>query len=264
MLYAQTRRMWQLESLFESRGISGIDGCDAGMGEWPPPHLFAARLHHTLMPNPQDPLPLDQALDACLGHASAEGILLRDMLQKLGRSSFCFAALVLAVPFVQPFSLGPLTMLCAVSLMIVGWQMGSGREKPSLPQSAAGLNIHGRGWLGVLQFCKTLLAWCRRFTRVRMPSWVSGIRGERFVGWLIFTGGALIAIPAANLPFNNTLPALMVVFACIGWLEKDGLMVVVSILWGIATVLYFLAIGIALIFFGSTVWTWIAKISMFP
>jgi hypothetical protein len=55
----------------------------------------------------------------------------------------------------------------------------------------------------------------------------------------------------------------MVVFACIGWLEKDGLMVVVSLFWGAATVLYFLAIGIALLFFGSTVWAWIAKIPLF-
>ncbi len=207
--------------------------------------------------------PLDRALDDCLAHAAAEGIPLGKMLDRLGRSSFCFASLLLAVPFVQPFSLGPFTMMSAAAIMIIGWQMGTGQEKPVLPKAAAGLMIHGKGWGGVLRFCKRLLAFCRRFTRVRMSSWVSESKGERFVGWLIFTGGALIAVPGANLPFNDTLPALMVVFACIGWLEKDGLMVIVSIAWGILTLLYFTALIVALYFFGSQVWGWIGHFTVF-
>jgi hypothetical protein len=212
---------------------------------------------------PNEPDSLDQALDSCLEHASAEGILLGDMLERLGRSSFCFASLLLAVPFVQPFSLGPLTMLGGLTFMIVGWQMGTGRQRTALPKAAAKLNIHGKGWVGVLRFCKRLLAFCRKFTRVRLPSWVSGEKGERFVGWLILAGGALLAVPVANLPFNNSLPALMIVFACIGWLEKDGLMVIVSLAWGVATLLYFTAVAVALIFFGTQVWAWIAQFSIF-
>ena len=212
---------------------------------------------------PEDSDSLDLALDKCLAHASASGILLREMLDRLGRSSFCFAALLLAVPFVQPFSLGPFTMMAAIAIMIIGWQMGTGKAKPVLPDASARLMIHGKGWVGVLRFCKRLLAFCRRFTRVRMASWVSGSKGERFVGWLIFTGGALIAVPAANLPLNNTLPALMVIFACIGWLERDGLMVVVSLAWGAITVLYFTALIVALYFFGSQVWAWIGHFSIF-
>ena len=212
---------------------------------------------------PEDPDSIDLALESCLAYASAGGILLRDMLGRLGRSSFCFAALLLAAPFLQPFSLGPFTMMAAVAIMIIGWQMGTGKAKPVLPQASARLMIHGKGWVGVLRFCKRLLAFCRRFTRVRMSSWVSGSKGERFVGWLIFTGGALIAVPAANLPLNNTLPALMVVFACIGWLERDGLMVIVSLAWGAATVLYFTALIVALYFFGSQVWGWIGHFSIF-
>ena len=212
---------------------------------------------------PEDSDSLDLALDKCLAHASAGGILLREMLDRLGRSSFCFAALLLAVPFVQPFSLGPFTMMAAIAIMIIGWQMGTGKAKPVLPDASARLMIHGKGWVGVLHFCKRLLAFCRRFTRVRMSSWVSGSKGERFIGWLIFTGGALIAVPAANLPFNDMLPALMVVFACIGWLERDGLMVVVSLAWGAITVLYFAALIVALYFFGSQVWGWIGHFSIF-
>lgn len=209
---------------------------------------------------PTDDDSLDAALERCEAHAAADGILLGEMLDRLGRSSFCFAALLLAVPFLQPFSLGPLTMLAGIGLVIIGWQMGTGQARPQLPPASARLRIHGKGWVAVLRFCKRLLAFCRRFTRIRMPGWVSGDKGERFVGWLILAGGALIIVPAANLPFNNTLPAFMVVFACIGWLERDGLMVVVSLAWGLVTLLYFAAILAALFFFGSQVWSWIARL----
>jgi len=209
----------------------------------------------------EEPGEIDAALDECLEHAAAEGILLGSMLDRLGRSSFCFAALLLAVPFVQPFSLGPLTMIGGLTFIAVGWQMGMGRARPSLPAAAARLRIHGKGWLAVLRFCKRLLAFCRKFTRPRLESWISGPRGNRFVGWLILVGGALLAVPVANLPFNNSLPALMIVFACVGWLERDGLMAIVSLAWGVATLLYFIAVAIALIFFGSQIWTWIGHFS---
>lgn len=214
------------------------------------------------MPDPLLPT-LDQALDRCLEHAMSEGIQLGEMLDRLGRSSFCFVALLLAVPFVQPFSLGPLTMIGGITFMGVGWQMATGRTRPVLPQAAAKLSLHGKGWVAVLRFCRRLLTLCRKFTRTRLSAWVSGNRGEKFVGWLIFSGGALLAVPVANLPFNNTLPALMIIFACIGWLEKDGLMVLVSLAWGAATLLYFLAVAVALIFFSTQVWSWLGSLPFF-
>ncbi len=202
------------------------------------------------------------ALLDCIEHAKTRGVTLGAMLKHLGQAGFCFAALLLAVPFVQPFSLGPLTMIGGITFIALGWQMGTGRTSPALPHSARELRIHGKGWVRVLEFCMNILVWCKRFTRVRKEQWVSGKFGERFVGWLIFWGGVLLIIPMANLPFNNTLPALMIIFACIGWLERDGLMILVSIAWGVATLLYFAIVAVLFVFFGSKVFAWIA--GLFP
>jgi hypothetical protein len=60
----------------------------------------------------------------------------------------------------------------------------------------------------------------------------------------------------ANLPLNNFFPALMIVFAAIGGMERDGLMILVSLVWGVATILYFTAVAIALVFFGKQVAQW--------
>lgn len=216
-----------------------------------PARVFSRAMHQAA---------IEPALRDCLEHAANEGVTLGGMLEKLGRAGFCFASLLLAVPFIQPFSLGPLTMIGGLTFMALGWQMGMGKPNPALPKAAKELKIHGKGWVGVLNFCLRLLSFCRRFTRVRLDRWVSGEWGERFVGWLILAGGALLAVPMASLPLNNTLPAFMIVFACVGWLERDGLMVLVSLAWGVLTLIYFAAVAVAFVFFGSQIFSWIGKL----
>jgi len=203
---------------------------------------------------------VDTALKDCLAHASDAGVTLGEMLERLGRAGFCFAALLLSVPFVQPLSLGPLNMIGGLTFMVIGWQLAMGRQNPTLPKAARNLKIHGKGWVGALNLCLRILAFCRRFTKVRCESWVTGSHGERVVGWLILSGGLLLAVPMASLPLNNSLPALMILFACIGWLERDGLMVIVSLAWGVATLIYFTLVGVALVFFGAKVFSWIGAL----
>jgi len=200
---------------------------------------------------------IDVALAHCVEHARGEGIRLSEVISRIGSNSFCFAAFLLAVPFVQPLPLGPLTMICGATFVALGWQMVRGRTSPMLPKSAGELRIQGKFWLAVLAFSQKLLKFCRRFTKERLGSWISGDRGQRLVGWLILVGGALLAIPVANLPLNNFFPALMIIFACLGWLERDGLMILVSLAWGVVTIIYFALVTLALIFFGKQVFEWL-------
>jgi len=200
---------------------------------------------------------IDAALDHCSEQARGDGIPLSDAVFLIGSNSFCFCAFLLAVPFVQPVPLGPLTMICGATFIALGWQMVTGRARPHLPKSAAEIRIQGKFWIAVLGFSRRLLKLCRVFTRERLQSWISGDRGQRLVGWLILTGGALLAIPVANLPLNNFFPALMIIFACLGWLERDGLMVLVSLAWGVVTIIYFALVTLALVFFGKQVAHWL-------
>lgn len=199
----------------------------------------------------------DDALNHCADHAAGEGILLSDALERIGPNSFCFAAIILAVPFIQPVPLGPLTVICGATFIALGWQMARGRHMPALPKSAGALRIQGKFWLGVISFTRRILAICRRFSRERFNHWVEGERGRRTVGWLIFVGGALLAMPMANLPLNNFFPALMIFFAALAWIERDGLMVILSLVWGVFTILYFAAVAAAIWFLGSKAIDWL-------
>lgn len=208
-------------------------------------------------PSAAAPPPVDEALAYCIHHAEREGILLQETLDRLGLASFCFLSLILSVPFIQPFSLGPLTMATGLTFIACGWQMARGHGAPRLPGKARRTMLHGKGWITALIFCRRILHFCRKFTRPRLQNWVGGAAGNKRVGWLILIGGVLFATPFFNLPFNNTFPALMVLFAAIAWLERDGLMVIVSMIFGALTLLYFAVVGALLYFFGAQFLTWL-------
>jgi hypothetical protein len=199
----------------------------------------------------------DDALTHCADHAAGDGILLSEALERIGPNAFCFASILLAVPFIQPIPLGPLTMICGATFIALGWQMARGHHAPALPKSAADLRIQGKLWIGVIAFTRRILSVSRRFSRERCGHWVQGDRGRRTVGWLILVGGALLAMPMANLPLNNFFPALMILFAALAWLERDGLLVILSLAWGGVTLVYFAAVAAALWFLGAKAFDWL-------
>lgn len=200
---------------------------------------------------------IDAALTACILRAEADGIALDEALKNLGPASFCFACMLLAMPFLQPIPLGPYTMASGLTFIACGWQMVQGRQVPLLPKGMRNARLHGKGWVAALKLCQRVLRFGRKFTRRRQEARVSGRAGEQLVGWFILCGGALLAIPAANLPFNNIFPALMILCAALAWLERDGLLIVFSLFFGALSVVYFVAVGLLLWFFGTEIFAWI-------
>ena len=108
-----------------------------------------------------------------------------------------------------------------------------------------------RTWGILSHACLNILGFCRRFTRPRLTHLVSGRKGQKLGGFILLAAGLLMAIPFGVLPFNNTLPALAILFYGFAELEDDGLMVILSLFWLVVTVLYFAGFFLALWYLGS-------------
>lgn len=171
-------------------------------------------------------------LEECVDTARHQNLSLNAAFERLGDTSFSFICIVLTLPFIQPVPLGPLTVLGGLNFMALGFQLALGHQTPWVPRKLKSAQPPQRVWVAMLRSCEWILKFCGRLTKRRFTTWVTGVRGRRLCGSLIFAGGGLMAIPFGGLPLNNALPALMILFACIAELEEDGLMLIVSLFWG--------------------------------
>jgi len=199
---------------------------------------------------------LIRVLTECVERAEHAPLSLGEALDSLKTSAFALSTVLLCLPFLQPLTLGPLSSIGGLVLASLGWQLMRGRDVVWLPDRIYQVKPSTKLWERLLGLCKWLVKMLAKITRERLVSWVDGRFGERLCGGLIALGGALLVIPVPILPFNNTLPALAMLFAAIAILERDGLMVLVSVFWIVATVAYFGAFFYALYFLGAGATEW--------
>lgn len=194
---------------------------------------------------------LIEALDACRREARDEQLTLGEAFDRLGEASYSLIAIVLCLPFLQPISLGPLSTVGGLTFAVLGWQLARAHPTPWLPEKVRSGAPSANVWERILTLLRGVVRFCGRFTRRRYTHLVTGRRGDRIVGGLMTVAGLLMAIPFFGIPFNNTLPALVILAAAIAELEDDGLFVFVSIALLVLTLLYFAFLFWALFFVGE-------------
>lgn len=171
--------------------------------------------------------------------AKTRPLSLGEALDSLDHAAFALIAMILALPYLQPVPMGPLTVLGGITYAVMGWQLLRGHESPALPQKMRAVEMSEKTWRILVNVCLKVVGFVRKFTRPRLTWLTAGERGQRIGGLILLAAGLLMAVPFGVLPFNNTLPGLAVLFYAFGQFEQDGLMVLISFLWLIFTALYF-------------------------
>lgn len=185
------------------------------------------------------------AIETLAVEAQDHPVTMGEVFDRLGDASFSLICILVCLPFLQPFNLGPFAGLGAANFVALGWQLWRGRRTPWVPDRLRAVAFSGRTWRRLLGICRGTIRLCRRFTRVRYTEWTSGPRGQRVCGGLLMLGGVLLGLPFPGLPFSNTLPALMLLAVCIADLEEDGVFLVVALVW----------LGLSLAYFAFILWT---------
>jgi hypothetical protein len=199
---------------------------------------------------------LIRVLEDCVARAEHSPLSLGEVLDSLKASALALSTVLLCLPFLQPLTLGPLSSIGGLVLASLGWQLWQGRQRLWLPAKVYEIKPSTKAWERLLGVCRWLIKLLAQITRERLLFLVDNRTGERLAGVLIACGGVLLAVPAPFLPFNNTLPALGMLFAAVAILERDGLMVALSIFFLVASVTYFLLAWYALVFLGAEASQW--------
>lgn len=139
--------------------------------------------------------------------------------------------LLFALPCCLPF-VYLLPQLVALPMIAVAGQMAAGRHAPWLPKKFRERAFRASTLQSVLDRSKRYVGWIEMLARPRLL-FMTGHLGSRIVGALLIVPCASILVP---LPSTNTVPGIGVAIASVGLLERDGLLVALGLIIGLAWV----------------------------
>lgn len=175
---------------------------------------------------------LDDVLsDLTQRHGAQATISLGQLADTLKTRAFGVILLLMALPCCLPF-VYILPQIVAFPMLFLAWQMAAGRTVVWLPEK-----------LRERRFRIALLAstvararpWLERFEFFAGPrfAFLSQGLGLRIIGALLLIPCASILIP---LPLTNSVPGLGVSVASVGLIERDGLLILLGLVIGLAWV----------------------------
>ena len=201
-----------------------------------------------------------RALKTSAGTARAGDQTIEQFLDQLGQGNAWLIALILTLPFIQPLPTGPIATFGGLAFAGMGWRLIRGDESVWLPMRIRSTRPGGSTWNAFSGFGCGLLRLVGRVSRTERMVWLVEAIGRRGAGWMILLGGLLVAVPFLVVPLQNSLPALIVFFACVGRLQRDGVMYLLALLSLVVTLVYFALVTWVLFFAAEQSWMWLRGI----
>ncbi len=156
---------------------------------------------------------------------------LGDIVDRLDERAYGFLILLLALPCCLPF-VYILPQIVALPMLALAAQMAMGRPHPWLPKALHDRSFSIPAFEKVLARASRYVGFVERVATPRLKPVTSHL-GARFIGVLMLAPMASILVP---LPSTNTIPGIGMAIAALGLIERDGVLVILGLLFGLAWV----------------------------
>jgi hypothetical protein len=193
---------------------------------------------------------LIETLHGIVKKAERRPVSIKEGLLDLNHFGFSFISFLLVLPFMQPFPVGPISVLGGITFAAFGWQVLKGYSVPHLPQKIDEIVLSKDNWRRITNAAIKLIQWTEKFTKPRLTILINGKLGIQIEAAILIMAGILMAIPFGILPLNNFFPGLAILFCALGQLHKDGFLVLIAFFWILFTIFYFAVFFIGLYLLG--------------
>ena len=208
-------------------------------------------------PDSSAPTPAEEVLDpisadlqSLIAVANGGPLSVADIERHLKERGYALLVLFLAAPFLIPNIPGLSTPFgIAIGLIGLAFML---RRRPRLPEFILRRKVEFPALQKVITFAARLMVRLERYMKPRLKFLVAGPVMTSVFGLGIVSGGFFLALPLP-IPLTNTLPAFSIVFLITGLLCRDGLMMLLGHVLGIASWAY---LGMW-IYFGARLLPWL-------
>ncbi len=164
---------------------------------------------------------------------------LGDIVDRLDERAYGFLILLLALPCCLPF-VYVLPQIVALPMLALAAQLAAGRRHPWLPKALHDRTFSIPAFEKVVVRASRYVGFVEHVATPRLKPVTSHL-GARFIGVLMLAPMASILIP---LPSTNTAPGIGVAIAALGLIERDGVLVILGLLFGLAWVALLAFLGL--------------------
>lgn len=191
-----------------------------------------------------------RALRRAIDSIDGERLTLGQLVDALGRSGQGLVLLLLALPAFIPVPALPTGLVFGTALALVAMQMIGGREALTLPGFLRQRALPRTAVVSTIERLERFMTRLDGVLRPRLPA-LTERSATIGIAALIFILALTLALP---IPFGNQGPAFAIVIFAFGLLERDGLAILVGVIFACIGVAW----NVALVIFGAalTEWLW--------
>jgi hypothetical protein len=184
-----------------------------------------------------------EILKKLISDESHEFLTVEQIVKALGPTSFGTSLMVFSIPEVLPIPLPGMTTVVVIPTGIISWQLIRGQPEVHLPNALLKRSIPRKAFAAAVSAILPFLESAERGTRARWR-WASSPVGKRFLGVFILVMAAVIALP---IPFTIMPAAMSIFIISLGMVERDGVLVSLGILLGLATIAMIGMLGLGIL-----------------
>ena len=177
------------------------------------------------------PLTTSELLIHLVDCGAHDGMTIGELIDGLGGRAFSIIFLLLTLPIAVPGPPG-LPVAFAIPLLILSAQLSLGRPTPWLPGLVRRRKFSRKALLAVLYKVKPMLTRLEGVCRPRLTR-LTDARGQRWIGAFLFLC-ALVMTNPVPIPFSHLPLAFGMALLSLGFVERDGGIIIVSALVAIA------------------------------
>jgi len=181
----------------------------------------------------QPPLPTSELLIHLVDDGTQDAMTVGDLIDGLGGRAFSIILLLLTLPIAVPGPPG-LPVVFAVPLLILSTQLWLGRSAPWLPAFVRRRRFSRAALLMVLRKVRPTLARLESICRPRLTLLSDGV-GQRWIGAFFFLCALVLTNPVP-IPFSHLPLALALAVLSLGFVERDGVIMIGGMLAAMAGV----------------------------
>jgi hypothetical protein len=170
--------------------------------------------------------------------ANTDSLSIGALIAGLGDRSFGWSILLFSLVNLIPMPIGT-NMVTALPLILLTGQMAAGFEHVRLPRLITRRGVNRRGFQRVVLRLQPVIRPIEKIVRTRHV-WLFRPKNERIIGFLLLAVSLALFVP---IPLSGFIPATALFITAFGLVERDGLVTLAGVVFGVISILITLVVG---------------------